>query len=100
MVGDIHFYQTLKKSLICTAFVINIGLAENPDDSICGNNLISSIAQVAGAKNDPQYNIVGHWPWMASIGYLELDKVWKHQCGATIISNRLFLTAAHCANKE
>jgi V8-like Glu-specific endopeptidase len=78
----------------------NIGAATDSDDSICGNNIVSSIVQVAGARNDLQFNVVGHWPWMASIGYLDLNKVWKHQCGATLISNRLFLTAAHCANNE
>ncbi len=25
---------------------------------------------------------------------------WRHQCGATLITNKHFLTAGHCANKE
>jgi hypothetical protein len=32
---------------------------------------------------------------MASIGYYKDDK-WNHQCGATLISHKHFLTAAHC----
>ena len=56
---------------------------------------------MAGAKNDVEYNVLGHWPWMASIGFVADDKKWKHQCGATLISDQHFLTAAHCAiNKE
>jgi hypothetical protein len=44
-------------------------------------------------------NVVGHWPWMASIGYVD-DTAWKHQCGATLITRKHFLTAGHCAMKE
>ena len=38
---------------------------------------------------------VGDWPWMASLGYWS-DGVWSHQCGATLISQTHFITAAHC----
>jgi V8-like Glu-specific endopeptidase len=37
---------------------------------------------------------------MASIGTINAENVWKHQCGATLISDRHFLTAAHCAKDE
>lgn len=50
---------------------------------------------VSGAKNEPELNVVGNWPWMASLGYEE-DNKWNHACGATLISHRHFLTAAHC----
>ena len=54
---------------------------------------------ISGATNDNEKNPVGFWPWMASIGFLE-DGKWVHQCGATLISERHFLTAAHCANQR
>jgi secreted trypsin-like serine protease len=43
----------------------------------------------------------GFWPWMASLGSRQNNQ-WKHQCGATIISNIYFITAAHCvvSNKD
>jgi hypothetical protein len=37
-----------------------------------------------------------HWPWMASYGFINDEKKWQHQCGATLISDQHFLTAAHC----
>ncbi len=45
-------------------------------------------------------NIVGTWPWMSSLGYFDEENTWKHQCGATLITHKHFLTAAHCVNKE
>ena len=52
---------------------------------------------IAGPRNTPETNPVGDWPWMASIGFFSEDNKWQHQCGATLISSRHFLTAAHCA---
>ncbi len=52
---------------------------------------------ISGAQNNGEINPVGEWPWMASIGLFE--EKWIHKCGATLITDRHFLTAAHCANE-
>jgi secreted trypsin-like serine protease len=59
-------------------------------DEACGKNDISDTNFVVNR------NPVGHWPWMASYGFIKEDQKWHHQCGATLISDRHFLTAAHC----
>jgi len=66
----------------------------------CGRTDYIETNFVTGAQNDEETNPVGRWPWMASIGYYDENSKWNHQCGATLISNNLFLTAAHCVNDE
>jgi len=44
-------------------------------------------------------NPIGHWPWMASYGFIDEKKKWQHQCGATLISDHHFLTASHCVKE-
>jgi len=61
---------------------------------------VTDLNYVAGSFNDPENNPVGYWPWMASLGSYDKDKKWNHQCGATLVANNYFLTAAHCVNKE
>ena len=71
--------------------------ANSISDLNCGDNKLSDNQFLAGPKHDAEANVVGHWPWMSSIGYYENDE-WIHQCGATLISTRHFLTAAHCVD--
>ena len=67
---------------------------------ICGRNNVFNTAFIAGPPNDPENNPVGFWPWMASIGSFDDQGLWVHQCGATLISEQHFLTAAHCAKNK
>ena len=66
---------------------------------ICGDNRLDEFNFIFGPKNDEETNPVGHWPWMASLGFFDGDNEWRHFCGATLVSDRHFLTAAHCLVK-
>ena len=66
----------------------------------CGNNHIFEQDFIIGPKPNVETNPVGHWPWIASLGSFDLDNQWEHKCGATLISDRHFLTAAHCVKNR
>ena len=59
----------------------------------CGKNGISGGNFVVNKQS------LGHWPWMASYGFINEQKQWQHQCGATLVSDQHFLTAAHCVKE-
>ena len=64
---------------------------------ICGQRLEGEDPyHVADSYNHPVKNPTGHWPRMASFGVLYKDSTWEHKCGATLITNSHFITAAHC----
>ena len=73
-------FLQLLQSLLCKFF---------PD--ICG------YSDVENTVSDSETNLDFHWPWMSSIGDYE-NETWRHICGATLITERHFLTSAHCAN--
>ena len=65
------------------------------DEFQCGRNQLGDSQHIRGPKPNAETNPVGHWPWMASLGFYK-EGNWTHQCGATLISRNHFLTAAHC----
>ncbi len=65
----------------------------------CGDNYIQDSRFINGPEHHREKNPVGHWPWMSSLGYYKEDN-WNHQCGATLVSSKHFLTAAHCIKND
>ncbi|XP_035877226.1 transmembrane protease serine 11B-like [Phyllostomus discolor] len=68
--------------------------AEMLTNNCCGRQLVNSVAsgnRIVNGKNAH----VGAWPWQASMQ-------WKgeHHCGASLISSRWLLSAAHCFVKR
>jgi hypothetical protein len=63
----------------------------------CGNNAIRHSEFLVWDRDDSDLIPVNYWPWMSSLGYYEGEE-WIHQCGATLVSSKHFLTAAHCVN--
>jgi len=55
----------------------------------CGSN--TDLFHVAGGIPD----LVNNWPWMVSLGHVT-SRDWEHFCGASLITSKFLLSAAHC----
>ncbi|XP_054422723.1 transmembrane protease serine 11B-like [Pteronotus mesoamericanus] len=64
--------------------------AEMLTNNCCGRQLVNSITssnRIVTGKN----SLRGAWPWQASV-----QRKGQHHCGASLISSRWLLSAAHC----
>jgi hypothetical protein len=61
-------------------------------EDTCGKNVLGTNFVIMDKS-------IGHWPWMASYGFIDQKKQWQHQCGATLITDHHFLTASHCVKE-
>ncbi len=66
---------------------------------ICGRPSEAPIRRKRVASESKDRDHLGAWPWMASVGK-PTDDGWWHECGGTLISSDLVLTAAHCDGGE
>jgi len=66
----------------------------------CGTRHEQEFLRVANANDNGESGPVGAWPWMVSLGRMRDDNSWKHECGASLITNIHVLTAAHCVKNQ
>ncbi|XP_076458293.1 serine protease 33-like isoform X2 [Babylonia areolata] len=60
-------------------------------NSGCGASMVR-VTRIVGGDSAPS----GSWPWMVSLRHLTGEGVFRHHCGASLISALWLLTAAHC----
>lgn len=70
--------------------------SQNPD-AICGQRYAAS--QVLPLVNGGESTKRGDWPWMVAI-FLNRPSGLSFNCGGSLVSSRVVVTAAHCINTE
>lgn len=64
-------------------------------ESICGTSNLQHVAEYDGSRGQPVEFVATHEPKVAALAYGTPDSSSKY-CTGTLISENLFLTAAHC----
>lgn len=95
-------YQNREAIVCCPREESRNGVTEGPTYEVleppnCGFNNIAHTKVVNGVPA-----VLGAWPWIAALGYRNYlnPSQPKWLCGASLISPRHVLTAAHCAVRD
>jgi V8-like Glu-specific endopeptidase len=76
-------------------YVVDRNLVLASTESICGTNNMQQVADYDGSRGQPVEFVARHERQVAALAYGTPDSSKKY-CTGTLISENLFLTAAHC----
>ena len=82
--------------LICFLLLISVKLCLSKD---CGIQKINPSNMESSRIVNGEEAIPHSWPWVVSIGTIDIYGKYDHGCGGTLIDYDLVATAAHCLIK-